>query len=51
MPLIPFKSVNSIMNANPVIFPPTFSINFADAFAVPPVASKSSQITLFDLRL
>ena len=36
-----------MMNANPVIFPPTFSINFADAFAVPPVASKSSQIKTF----
>ena len=33
------------MNAKPVISPLIFSINFAAAFAVPPVASKSSQIT------
>jgi len=32
------------MNAKPTISPPTFSINFAEAFAVPPVASRSSQI-------
>jgi len=44
IPFIPFSSVNSMINAKPATLPPIFSINFAEAFAVPPVARRSSQM-------
>lgn len=39
---VPFKSVNSIKNAKLSILPPNFSTKDPVAFAVPPVANKSS---------